>query len=283
MESHEPPRLLVLGAHPDDAEFHAGGLIAAYCRAAYPVRIVSVTNGCSGHHFRQPRDLVNVRRQEAAAVSALIGAEYEVWDFPDGSLEATLEVRSQIIRSIRTFQPDLVLTHRTNDYHPDHRAVGQAVQDASYLITVPPVVPDVPALRKDPVVALMTDFFTRPAPLRPDVVLDVSDFFLTIVEMLHCHRSQVYEWLPYNRNRDEAVPEGDEEKKAWLSRWFGERSRAVADRFRDSLCARYGDKRGARIEFAEVYEISEYATPLDDKDRDRLFGGRFFAPGHGDG
>jgi LmbE family N-acetylglucosaminyl deacetylase len=272
MNKPEPPRMLVLGAHPDDAEFHSGGLIAGYCEAGFPVRIVSVTNGCSGHHQRPPAELTKLRAAEAAAVGRMIGAEYEVWDFPDGALEPTLEVRAQIIRSIRTFKPDLVLTHRTNDYHPDHRAVGQAVQDASYLVTVPPVVPDAPALRSDPVVAYMPDFFTRPAPLRPDVVLDITKYFSTVVRMLDCHRSQVYEWLPYNRSPDTPVPDSDEQKIAWLSAWFGERSRAVADRFRDALVQTYGAQRAAEIEYAEAYEISEYAAAMDDADRDRLFG-----------
>ena len=63
-----------------------------------------------------------------------------------------------IIREIRDFQPDLVLTHRPCDYHPDHRAVGQCVQDASYMVTVPHIVPDVQALRKDPVGGLHARF-----------------------------------------------------------------------------------------------------------------------------
>lgn len=267
----ESPRLLVLGAHPDDAEFHAGGLIARYCRAGNAVRVVSVTNGASGHHARPAEELSRLRTEEAAEVGRLIGCEYEVWEFPDGALEPSLEVRAKVIASIRSFQPDLVLTHRTNDYHPDHRAVGQAVQDASYLVTVPLIVPEVQALRSDPVVAYMADFFTRPAPLRPDIVLDVESEFPTVVEMLHCHRSQVYEWLPYNHRVQQAVPADDDGKRKWLAEWFSERSCGVADRFREALCAKYGSDRGGQIKYAEAYEISEYATWLSDADRERLF------------
>ena len=271
MPKDNPPRLLVLGAHPDDAEFHAGGLIARYCQAGNTVRIVSVTNGGSGHHARSSDELVAIRKQETTEVGKLVGAEYEVWEFPDGALMPSLEVRAKIITSIRTFRPDLVLTHRTNDYHPDHRAVGQAVQDASYLVTVPLVVPEVQALRADPVVAYMTDFFTRPAPLRPDIVLDIGDCFEKVVDMLDCHRSQVYEWLPFNRQISEEVPADDTEKRAWLAEWFAERSHSIADRFRAALCAKYGDDKGNQVEYAEAYEISEYATALSDADRERLF------------
>lgn len=269
--SDEKLKLLVLGAHPDDAEFHAGGLIIRYRAAGHQVRIVSVTNGAAGHHWRSASELASLRKEEAAAVGRLIGVEYAVWDYPDGALQPTLEVRQQVIREIRTFQPDIILTHRLNDYHPDHRAVGQLVQDASYLVTVPLVVPEVPALRRDPVVAYMADFFNRPNPLTPDVVIDVTEQFPTIVEMLACHACQVFEWLPYNFGIESHVPPDSAGRQAWLTAWFATRARAVADRFRQRLQEVYGHERGSAIEFAEAYEISEYAAPLNPAARDRLF------------
>src|SRR5436190_6617183 len=179
-----PLRLLILGAHPDDAEYHAGGLASIYREAGHVVKMVSVTNGESGHFRISGTELADIRRLEARAAGDVIGATYETWDNPDGRLQPTIDVREQIIRELRTFAPDLVLTHRLNDYHPDHRAVGQAVQDASYLVTVPPICPDVPALRRDPVVGYLPDLFTRPAPLRGDVVIDVGDRMETIARMM---------------------------------------------------------------------------------------------------
>ena len=199
--SEEPLRLLVLGAHPDDAEFHAGGLAKIYRELGGVVKMVSLTDGSAGHFQRPPAELGPIRRAEAAAAGRVIGATYETWDIPDGQLMPTLEVRQRVIREIRTFAPDLVLTHRTCDYHPDHRAVGQLVQDASYLVTVPNVLRDVPALRKDPAVAYMADTFSKPNRMAADVVLDVTDRLDTIVAMLACHRSQVFEWLPYEERR----------------------------------------------------------------------------------
>ena len=128
-------RLLVLGAHPDDAEIHAGGLLARHAAAGSVIRMVSVTDGRSGHHDIPPQDLVTIRREEARASGQIIGAESVTWDFPDGGLQADLALRAAMIREIRSFMPDLVLTHRLWDYHPDHRAVAQAVQDACYLVT----------------------------------------------------------------------------------------------------------------------------------------------------
>jgi LmbE family N-acetylglucosaminyl deacetylase len=256
------PRLLVLGAHPDDAEFHAGGLILRYRELGRPVRIVSVTNGAAGHHRLEPDELTRTRRAEAEAVSRLSGAEFHVWDFPDAQLLPTLEVRERIIREIRRYAPDLVLTHRTNDYHPDHRAVGQAVQDASYLIRVPLVARDTPALRRDPVVAYMADLFTRPCPLRPDFVLDIGPYVDRIVGLLACHQSQVFEWLPYVEGLETSVPTTEAARLAWLTDWYSQRPRSVADRFRDALRRVYGE-RGIEVQFAEAFEISEYAEQLE--------------------
>jgi LmbE family N-acetylglucosaminyl deacetylase len=264
-------RMLVLGAHPDDAEFHAGGLITSYLHLRYAVKIISVTNGGAGHHWRKPFELEQVRRQEAEQVAQRYGVEYEVWEFPDGELQPTLDVRRRIIAEIRRFAPDLVLTHRTCDYHPDHRAVGLAVQDASYMVTVPPIVSEVPALRKDPVVAYMNDLFTKPYPLTPDIVLDVTPYVDTIVDMLACHVSQVFEWLPYNARSEDQLPSGEQDRIKWLRNWYGHRSRAVANRFRSALVATYGTKQGEAVEFAEAYEISEYAAVLSDTERKRMF------------
>jgi len=269
--AEEVLRLLVLGAHPDDAEYHAGGLAALYRSLGHTVKFVSVTDGSAGHHQTPPFDLARIRRAEAEAAARVIGATSETWSFPDGRLETGLDVRERVIREIRTFAPDLVLTHRTCDYHPDHRAVGQAVQDASYMVTVPHIVPEVPALRKDPVVAYMCDLFTRPAPLRGDVVIDVGDSWETIVDMFACHESQVFQWLPYNEGIAGSVPSETKERRAWLREWFAQHIRPRAERFRRELIATYGEKRGAAVEFAEAYEISEYAAPLDAGGRKRLF------------
>ena len=271
MGSGQPPRVLVLGAHPDDAEFHAGGYLALCRPRGFTVRVVSVTDGSSGHHRLWGPALARRRAQEAQAAGEVIGAEYEVWDFPDGRLEPTLALRERIIRTIRRFRPDLVLTHRTVDYHPDHRAVGQAVQDASYMVTVPAICADVPALRRDPVVACMYDHFTRPVPLEPHVVIDTGSVIDTVVRMLACHRSQVFEWLPYNQQVEDQVPADPQERLAWLRNWYQRRPAEVAQRFQQRLIQLYGPQRAGQIRFAEAFEISQYAAPLDQERRARLF------------
>lgn len=265
-------KLLVLGAHPDDAEFHACGLAALYRQQGAVVKLVSVSNGAAGHQDRFGPGLSAIRRSEAVAAASILGAQGEVWDFPDGRVEPSMRLRMCIVRELRSFAPDLVLTHRPSDYHPDHRAVGQAVQDASYLVTVPAVLPGVPHLPRDPVVAYMSDRFTRPAPLEPDVAIDVEPVFDTILEMLACHRSQVFDWLPFNLRISEQLPGDEAGRRRWLADWFGARLEQQAERFRPALLRCYGPQRGAAVRYAEAFEASEYAAPLDAAARDRLFG-----------
>jgi len=265
------PKLLIIAAHPDDAEFQAGGLATIYRQLGRPVRMLSVTDGAAGHHERNASDLIALRRKEAANAGKVIGASYEILDFPDGRLQATLEVRDRVMQEIREFRPDLVLTHRTCDYHPDHRAVGQAVQDASYLITVPRVLPEVPALSHAPVFAYMLDMFTRPTRLRADEIIDVTRYLDTVVNMLACQHSQVFEWLPYEEGILETVPDSDEERLVWLRAWYAKHMYPRAGHFREELIQKFGEEKGNEIEFIEAYEISEYGEQPSSSKRRELF------------
>ncbi len=265
------PRLLILGAHPDDGEYHSGGLASIYRSLGHTVKIVSVTDGGAGHHELSPEQLVPLRRDEARRAGEIIGAEYVTWDNPDGRLQPTLDVRDQIIREIRSFQPDVVLTHRPCDYHPDHRAVGQAVQDASYMVTVPLICPEVPALRTDPLVMYMPDRFTRPNPMRGDLVVDVGQHVETIVRMMACHQSQFFGWLAYNHAYEDEMPADEEARFDFLLRWYRDHLRPMADRYRDCLIETYGEVCGREVEFTEVYEVSEYAGAWNDEVKRRLF------------
>ena len=99
----------------------------------------------------------------------------------------------------------------------------------------------------------------------------LADHVDAIVAMLACHRSQVYEWLPYLAGVLDQVPGDEAERLAWLREWFGQHVRPRADRFREALVAAYGPQRGPRIEYCEAYEISEYAAAANEPTRRRLF------------
>lgn len=264
-------RILVFGAHPDDCDIKAGGTAALYQQAGHRVKFVSVTNGESGHQRLAGTELAQIRESEAYAAGKALGVEYEVLANRDGYLQPTIEARFEIIRLIRNYDPDLILTHRPNDYHPDHRYTSQLVCDAAYMVTVPPIVPDIPALRKNPVIAYLSDHFTRPYPFSPTVVVDVEPVWDRLVDALDCHRSQFYDWLPYNHFHEHEVPEELSERKDWLSRKMQERIAPLANRYRELIIQTYGEKRGKQIQYIEAFEPCEYGSPLTDENRNLLF------------
>jgi LmbE family N-acetylglucosaminyl deacetylase len=268
---NRPLRILIIGAHPDDADYAAGGTAALYRRHGHVVHMVSLTNGDAGHHVSAGAALAKRRLAEATAAGAVIGAAYEIFDIHDGELLPTLENRHRVIRLIRTFAPDLILTHRPNDYHPDHRYTSQLVQDAAYMVTVPPVVPGVKHLERNPVIAYLPDTFQKPYPLDPCIAVDVGPALEQVVSMLDCHVSQFYEWLPFNAGVLEQVPPGGAQRRAWLAEQVASRLRAQTARFRPLLLKQYGAEAGRRVEFAEAFEGCEYGSPLDAAARRRLF------------
>src|SRR3954462_1493883 len=99
--AEERLRILVIGAHPDDADIKAGGTAAKWSALGHVVKLVSLTNGQAGHHAMPGPDLARRRRAEAQAAAAVIGASYEVFDAPDGELDDRLEYRHRVIRLIR--------------------------------------------------------------------------------------------------------------------------------------------------------------------------------------
>jgi LmbE family N-acetylglucosaminyl deacetylase len=269
--SGEPLRLLIVGAHPDDADYFAGGLAALYCRAGHIVKMVSLTNGDAGHHEVWGPELAERRRAEALAAGEVIGATYEVLELHDGQLLPTLENRWLLIHLIRSFRPDLVLTHRPNDYHPDHRYTSQLVQDAAYMVTVPAIVPDVAHLPTNPVIAYLPDDFQKPYPFDPAVVISVDEVFDKIVAMLDCHKSQFYEWLPYNQGKLAEVPADEAARRDWLAAQVRARL--------ESRAAKYRSRIAPSVRCVEAFEACEYGSPLDDKAKARLFPPSLWTPG----
>ncbi|HUX09377.1 MAG TPA: PIG-L family deacetylase [Terriglobia bacterium] len=259
--------VIAFGAHPDDCDNKAGGLAAKYAAAGALVKFVSLTNGDAGHYAEGGGPLAKRRRAEAAEAGRRIGIVYEVLDNHDGELMPTLAVRRQVIREIREWHADVVLSPRPNDYHPDHRNTGIVVQDASYMVTVPDIVTDVPALRKNPVFLYYSDHFQRPQPFRPDIVVSIDDVYDKKIDMLDAHVSQVYEWLPWHDGRLDQVPKDPAARKQWLR---SQRRSGVSAAWKASLKKWYGDQAD-KVQHAEAFEITEYGSQPSDAEIRRLF------------
>ena len=159
---------LMIGAHPDDMDMLAGGLALKLLAKGHKAVFLSVTNGNAGHMTLDRDALRECRQREMENASAVFGLPYDTLGIDDGTLTADLSTREKLMRYIRRLQPDVIITHRSCDYHPDHRACGQLVCDCSYMVCVPLFCPDVPALRKAPVILSSEDSFTVPAPFRAE-------------------------------------------------------------------------------------------------------------------
>jgi len=263
--------IVCFGAHPDDCDYVFGGAAVLYARLGHRVSFVSMTNGDAGHHLQGGGPLARRRYAEAQAAARLAGVEYLVLDIHDGELEATVELRKRTIQIMRERQADLVLCHRPFDYHPDHRAVGIVVQDAAYTVTVPNVAPLTRHLDRSPVVGYFFDGFRIPVPYRAHVAIDIDEVFPVKGDMLACHESQVFEWLPYNGIFAEAIPEDPAGRRAWCHDRLAEYTRRVADAARDTLVALYGPERGHAIHHAETVSLSEYGRALPESQYRTLF------------
>lgn len=256
MAQQAPLRVIAFGAHPDDCDGKFGGTAAKFVKAGAAVKFVSVTNGDAGHQEMGGVALARRRYIETQESARRLGiAEYEVMNNHDGELMPTLEVRREVIRAIRQWKADIVLSPRPNDYHPDHRYTGVLVQDAAYMVVVPNIVPDVPALRKNPIFLYYDDNFQQPNPFRPDVAVAIDDVWATKIDDLDAQVSQMYEWLPWVAGNLDQVPKDAAARKQWLSQSRGGR---ISPAIRAALVARYGASPGGKIEHAEAFQLCEY-------------------------
>ncbi|MCM4160093.1 PIG-L family deacetylase [Antarcticibacterium flavum] len=265
----EPLRIIAIGAHPDDTDQQMGGTAALFAKMGHKVKFVSVTNGDAGHFNKGGGHLTKIRRAEAKEAAKRLGIEtYTVLDNHDGELLPTLDIRHQIIREIRNWNADIVITHRPVDYHPDHRNTGILVQDAAYLVIVPNITPNTKPLEKNPVFLYLEDDFEKPYPFQPDIAVDITSVFDLKMDAHDAHTSQMYEWLPWVDKELSEVPENIKERKEWLTdRWTLD----ISSQVRKALKKWYGEDRGEEIKYAEAFEICEYGKQPTEAEILRLF------------
>jgi LmbE family N-acetylglucosaminyl deacetylase len=265
-------RIIAFGAHPDDNELRLAGTAAKWAALGHHVKFVSVTNGDIGHWREAGGPLARRRTAEVQETAKILGITSQVLDNHDGELEATLENRRAITRLIRDWKADIVMGHRPNDYHPDHRAVGQLVQDASYMVTVPFFCPDTPHLERNPVFLSYQDNFTKPNPMQADIVVAIDDVVEKKMAAVEAMPSQFYEGGANGSVK--LVPEdegGKAKRKSQVRESFMNRFRNPARLFRAKLRELYGPEKGEAVQYAEAFEISEYGRRPNAEEIRRLF------------
>jgi LmbE family N-acetylglucosaminyl deacetylase len=200
VHDERPERLLVITAHPDDAEFAVAGTVARWVRQGTAAHLVCCTSGDAGSDDVEtdPLELARLREAEQRAAAAIVG--YEGVTFlhrPDGALTNDLALREQLVRVIRTFRPDAVaspdprvIIHEDGFVqHVDHREAGTAAVDAVY-----------PAARNAMAFPhLITSEGLAPHsvsrlylfwPERPSALVDISGTMDVKLAALHAHASQ---------------------------------------------------------------------------------------------
>lgn len=255
-------RIIAFGAHPDDCEIKAGGAGAMWAAQGHHVKFVSLTNGDIGHWKEAGGPLARRRIAEVGKAAKILGIEAtQVLDIHDGELMPTLENRRTIVRLIREWKADVVLMHRPNDYHPDHRYTGLLVQDAAFMVIAPFFCPDVPHLERNPVFLYLSDNFMKPAPLQPDMVVSIDDVIERKLDALLALESQMIEGCVFGH--EGLVPKNAEQRerregevRTALRKRFG----AIADKYRAQLIETYGEAKGKAVQYAEAFEVCEYGT-----------------------
>lgn len=267
-------RIIAFGAHPDDCEIREGGVAAKWAALGHHVKFVSCTNGDIGHWAQAGGPLALRRTAEVNRCSEILGIKNEVLDIHDGELMVTMENRRMICRLIRDWKADVVISHRPNDYHPDHRYVGVLVMDAAYMVTVPFFCPDTPHLTKNPVFLFNEDRFVRPNPFSGDVVVAIDDVVEKKLACMAALESQFYEGgcnggphlVPDPKNGEAVAARKKQVRDAFSARFA-----ATADRFRKELAGAYGETEAAGVKFAEAFEICEYGRRPEREELLKLF------------
>ncbi len=185
-------RVLAVGAHPDDIEILCGGTLARYAAAGHQVFLGIITDGAAGHAVIAPDELRQIRQREATAAAEVLSAQIRFLNEPDEWLFHDRPTRAKLVELIRWADPNVILTHNPDDYHPDHRVCSDLVFAASFLSTLVHILPDTPA--QSQIAALFYMDSLSGAGFTPEYYVDISDTYATKIEMLRKHESQI-RWL----------------------------------------------------------------------------------------
>ncbi len=175
--------VLAFGAHPDDVELGAGGMMLRFADAGMRCGVVDLTRGERGS-----RGTPETRAEEARVASEMMGLVVrEALDFPDTQLLPTLDVRRAVIEAIRRHRPRIILAPLPGDLHPDHDAAGRAVRDAFYPSGMKNAEADGEPYRPR---ALFHYFMhTEEAT---DLVVDVTEVWERRLDLARCFASQLH-------------------------------------------------------------------------------------------
>ena len=181
--------ILAFAAHPDDVELSASGTLLKYIAEGKKVGIIDLTRGELGS-----RGTATTRTLEAENAGKLMGLSVrDNLDLADGFFDDSFDTKMRIIQQIRKYQPDIVLANAMSDRHPDHGRAGKIVADASFLsglVKIQSAEEDIPQAPFRPQLLL---HYIQDHYLKPDIVIDVSDFMEQKIEVIKAFTTQFYD------------------------------------------------------------------------------------------
>ena len=185
--AHE--RLLVVAAHPDDAELLVGGTLLRARDEGGQLGVCILCRGEKGQAAEPVADLAAVRKAEAAAAAELLGAPLYHGEVPDGTLVDDDDTRHTLVRAMRDFRPTLVLGHWQDDYHPDHQAASRLVEAATWFAASRGHDTGSEPLERP--AALWWMDTVGMTSFEPAFYVDVSDYTDEKEALIRCHASQL--------------------------------------------------------------------------------------------
>ena len=186
---------MLVVAHPDDAEFSSAGTIAKLTNEGRRVVVIQVTSGDKGSPdpAAAPETVAATREAEQLEAGRRLGVEETVFlRCTDGEVMPDLGLREKVVRMIRTFRPDVIITHdpfRPYALHPDHRAVGLATTDAVYPTARDPLY--FPHHLREGLEPHKTAEIWYFGADQPDKIIDITETFDRKIDALQAHVSQV--------------------------------------------------------------------------------------------
>jgi LmbE family N-acetylglucosaminyl deacetylase len=268
-------RILVFGAHPDDCEHKVGGTAALWASRGHHVKFVSLTNGDAGHWHMAGGPLARRRLFEAQKAAEILGVDAtEVLDIHDGELMPSLENRKTLVRLIRQWRPDVVLSHRPYDWsHPDHHHTGELVRDAQSSAGPKNFCPlTARSSRSLRAIIWYYDRYQHPCPFKPDIVVAIDDVADQKADALLSMETQLIERGTGGNAR--FIPKDAEEKvsrRTERGQWLKQQWAEIADRYRDKLIELYGEQKGNQVRYAEAFQLSELRRSLTPEQFHRVF------------
>lgn len=266
-------RVLIITAHPDEAEEYAGGTIALFSKSGAAVKVASLSNGDVGHWRMTKEDLAVRRKNEALAAGKILGiSSYEILDNHDGELMPDIALRKEVVRIIREWQPDVVITflEMFAGGHADNMAVAQTVRQGAGLSLAPLFLPEVPVLTKKPVFLVMRDYYSKSFPHKPDFVIPIDKVIELKYKSFAAHASQFFEFAPWQRGLLEEVPKEEKEQRAYFEKYWGEFSTISAE-MRNWLAEWYGQAIAEQFTYAEEFEYASNSRHLNREEIIKLF------------